>query len=94
MNEKEAGKRVRLKDESGSMRETKQVLYADDTVLMTETREDLQHTESEFERACDRMKLKINVDMSEARMIRKDQRANTEKVKCKLDVNDRGVKYR
>ena len=42
-------------------REIKQVLYADDTVLVAEAREHLQHIASEFERACDSMGLKINV---------------------------------
>ena len=35
-------------------------LYADDTVLKAQSREDLIHTVSEFERACDRIGLKIN----------------------------------
>ena len=38
------GKEVKLRDENGGGWEIKQVLYADDTVLVAETREHLQHT--------------------------------------------------
>ena len=44
--------------------EIKQLLYADDTVLVPETREHLPHIASEFERTCDSMGLKINVEKS------------------------------
>ena len=55
------GEGVKLRDEKGGSWEIKQVLYADDTVLVAETREHLQHIVSEFERACDSIGLKINV---------------------------------
>ena len=51
----------------------KQVLYADDAVLVAETRAHLQHIVSESERACDSMGLKINVRKSKMLMIKKDQ---------------------
>ena len=35
--------------------------YMQNTVLVAETREHLQHIMSEFERTCDSMELKINV---------------------------------
>ena len=57
--------------------EIKQVLYADDTVLVAETREHLQHIVSEFERACDNMGLKINVRKS-----KKNQMGSCEKVRA------------
>ena len=41
----------------GKGREIKQVLYADDTVLMEESREGLQHIVEESESACDRIGL-------------------------------------
>ena len=49
--------------------EIKQILYADDTILVTETRE---HIVSEFERACNTMGLKINVVKSKVLTIKKD----------------------
>ena len=60
--------------------EIKQVLYADDTALVTETREHLQHIVSEFERACDIMGLKINVGKKKVLTIKKDQMGSCEKV--------------
>ena len=60
------GKRVKLRDENGGSWEIKQALYADDTVLVAEARAQLQHIVSEFERACDSMRLKINVGKSSA----------------------------
>ena len=57
------------------------MLYADDTVLVAETRGHLQHTVSEFERACDSMGLKINVGKSKMLTIKKDQMRSCEKVR-------------
>ena len=45
----------------GSGWEIKEVLYADDTVLVAETREHFQHIVNEFERVYDRIQLKFNV---------------------------------
>ena len=42
----------------------KQVLYAEDTVLVAETREHLQHIVSGLEKVCDSMRLKIIVGKS------------------------------
>ena len=75
VNERTMGKGVKLRDENGVGWEIKQVLYADDTGLVAETREHLQHIVSEFERACDSMGLKINVG------IKKDQMGSCEKVR-------------
>ena len=44
--------------------EIKQELYADDAVLVAETREHLQRIVNKFERSCDTMGLKINVGKS------------------------------
>ena len=51
VNERAMGKGVTLRDENGLGWEIKQVLYADDTALVAETREHLQHIASEFYRA-------------------------------------------
>ena len=59
----------------------KQVLYVDDTVLVAETKEYLQHIVSEFERACDNMELKINVRKSKMLTAKKDQMGSSEKVR-------------
>ena len=58
------GKGVKLREENGGDWEIKQISYADDTVLVAETGEHLQHSVSEFERACDSMGQKINVERS------------------------------
>ena len=51
-----------MRDGNGGGWEITEVLYSDNTVLVTETRE---HIVNEFERACDIMGLKINVGKSE-----------------------------
>ena len=66
--------RVKLKDEKGGSWEIKQILYADDTVLVAETKEHLQHIVSEFERACDSMGIKINVGESKVLVVKKEAR--------------------
>ena len=48
---------------------------------MTEARKHLQHTVSEFERACDSMRLKINVGKRKVLTIKKDQVGSCEKVR-------------
>ena len=53
VNERAAGRGVRLRDGNGGGWEIKQVLHADDTVLIAETRDHLQHIVNEFERSCD-----------------------------------------
>ena len=57
------------------------MLYADDTVLVAETREHLQHIVSEFESACDSMGLKIFVGKSKVLKIKKDQMGSCEKAR-------------
>ena len=44
---------MKLRDENGESWEIKQVLDIDDTVLVAETREHLQHIMCEFERVCE-----------------------------------------
>ena len=56
----------------------RQLLYVDGTA---ETREHLQHTVSEFEKACGCMGLKINVGKSEVLIVIKDQTRSCEKVR-------------
>ena len=74
VNKKAMGKVLKLRDEKGGgLWEIKQVLYADDTVLVAKTRDHLQHIVSEFERACDSMGLKIKVGKSKILTIKKDQ---------------------
>ena len=48
-------------------------------MLVGKTREYLQYTVSEFERACDRMGLKINVGESKLLVVLKDKRGSCEK---------------
>ena len=73
VNERVMGKGVKLKDENGGGWEIKQLLYADDTSLVAETREHLQHIVNEFERAYDSMRLKINVGKSKVLTLKQDQ---------------------
>ena len=71
---------MKLRDEKGGGWEIKQVLYANDKILVAETREHLQQTVSENERACDSMGLKINIGKSKMLTIKKDQMGSCEKV--------------
>ena len=59
-----------MRDENREGWESKQVLYADDRVFISERREHLKHIVSEFERACDSMGLKINVGKSKVSMVK------------------------
>ena len=65
----------------GSGWEIKQVLFADDTVLVAEIRDHLQHIVSEFERACHSMGLKVNVGKIKLLMVKKDQMGSFKKVR-------------
>ena len=49
-------------------------------MLMGKSREDFRFM-NEFEKTCERLKVKISVGKSEVLVIRKDQRRNIEKVK-------------
>ena len=53
-------------------------------MLVAETREHLQPIVNEFERACDSMRLKINVRRSKMFMVKKDQIGSCKKVKVKV----------
>ena len=55
INERTMGRGVKLRDRNGGIWEIKQILYADETVLVAETREYLQHIVNKFEKACDSM---------------------------------------
>ena len=57
MNERSTGQ---LREGNGEGCEIKQVLNVDDTMLVVETREHLQHIVNELERASDSMRFKIN----------------------------------
>ena len=72
---------VKLRDENGWGWEIKKVLYADDTVLVAETREHVQHIASEYKRVCDSMGLKSNVGKSKVLMVKRDQMGSCEKVR-------------
>ena len=82
------GRGVKLRDENGGGWEIKQVLYADDSVLVAETRNHLQHIVSEFARACDSMGLKINVGKSKTLAVKKDQTGNCEKVRVNYYLHE------
>ena len=72
INERGMGRRVKMTYENGRGWEIKQVLYADDTVMVAETREHLHHIVSEFERPCEGMRLKINVGKSKVLVVKKE----------------------
>ena len=72
------GKGVKLKDENGGIRKLSRY-YMQMTVLVTETRDYLQHIVSE--RACDSIGLKINVGKSKVLMIKKDQVGSYERLR-------------
>ena len=55
--------------------------YADDTMLTAGSKDDLQHTVNEFERACKKMGLNTNADSGKVQVVTKGQSANTEKAK-------------
>ena len=54
---------------------------ADYTVLVAETRSQIQHIVSEFERACDCMGLKINAGKSKVLVVKKNQMGSCEIVR-------------
>ena len=62
-----------MRDENGGGWEVKQVLYADDTIMVAERREHLQLIVSEFKRACDSMRLNTKLGKGEVLMVKKDQ---------------------
>ena len=49
--------------------------------MLAETREHLQYIVNEFERACDRMGLKISVEKNKVLVVRKNQRGSCEKIR-------------
>ena len=57
------------------------MLYADDTAMKGESREDLQHIVYASGKECDKMSLKLNIDKSSVLVFSKEQRMNIEKVK-------------
>ena len=65
-------------DESGRGLEIKNVLYVGDAVFIAESREDLQLMPNEYERTCERVKLKIDADKIKLTVDRKDQTKNME----------------
>ena len=79
VNERAAGRGVRLIDEKEGGWEIKQVLYADDTLLVGETREHLPHIVIELERACGIMGPKVNVGKSKVLAVKKGRRGSCEK---------------
>ena len=72
---------VKLRDENGGCWEIEQVSCGDGTVLVAETIEHLQHILCEFERACESMRLKINVGKSKVLIVKKDQTGSWYKVR-------------
>ena len=77
------GRGVKLRDENGVGWGIKEALYADERVLVAETREHLHLTESEFERTCDGMRLKINVGNSKLLGVRKDQKGSVKNLRVR-----------
>ena len=80
VNERVEGRRLKLRDGSEREWETKQIIYAEDIVLLAESRENFQQFVNKCERACDMMILKINVGKSKVLVVRIDQRTCGERV--------------
>ena len=55
---------INLVDKNGVKWIMSQLLYADDTTLVAESEENLQHLVNQFEKACARRKLKVNSNKS------------------------------
>ena len=73
VNERTAGRRGKVRDENGGSWKIKQILYADNTMLVAESREHLQHIVNEFERTCDIMELKVNFKKGKGLEVKKNQ---------------------
>ena len=61
VNERVLGWGVELVGREGVVWKVNQLLYADDAVLIGNSREDLQRLQDEFDIVCKRRKLKMNV---------------------------------
>ena len=68
------GKGVEMCDSVGSRWRVSQLLYADDTVLMADSAEDLQCLLSEFGSVCERRKLRVNVNKSKVLVCSSNER--------------------
>merc|ERR1711888_78008 len=66
------GRRVKLRNESGSEWVLSQLLFADDTALVADSAEPLQALVREFGRVCERRKLRVNVDKSKVMVAGRD----------------------
>ena len=77
VNMRVQGRGLEMIDGMGRGWRMNQLLYADDTVLIDDSKENLQHLLSEFGRVCERRKLKVNVEKSKVMMCsRREDRAN------------------
>ena len=63
---------VKMKSEDGSKYEWNQLLFADDTVLASDSMEGLQHLVNTFSLVCERRKLKVNVGKSKVMWCNRD----------------------
>ncbi|MCP4269458.1 MAG: hypothetical protein GY777_28465 [Candidatus Brocadiaceae bacterium] len=64
MNARVLGRGAELVGVNGENWELRQLLFADDTVLVADSEEKLRRLVTEFGRVCDRRKLRVNVGKS------------------------------
>ena len=70
------------------------VSYAENVVLVAESREVVFHIVDEFGRECDRTNLMINVDKNKVLVVRKVQIADIEKVRVNWEGVEKAVKFK
>ena len=64
VNARVIGRGLMFIDQGGNNWRVNQLLYADDTVLLGDSKENIQRFLNEFGKVCERRKLKVNVDKS------------------------------
>ena len=63
-----------MKDQWGNNWKVNQLLHADVTVLLRDSKENIQRLLNEFDRVCERRKLKVNVGKNKVVVCSKSQR--------------------
>ena len=80
------GRGVKLIGHGGYVWRVNQLLYADDTVLIGESKEELQRLLNEFDNVCERRKLKVNVGKSKVMVCGKNEREESLSLSLKGEV--------
>ena len=83
MNVKVLGKGLKLLSANGGGFEINQLLFADDTALVADSEEKLFRLVSEFGRACERRKLRVNVGKS--KVMRRSKYGNGDRMRVILN---------